>query len=94
MSKLILGFALVGSISAFGMNSYDSTAYTCEDLKAIVKAEKLVLFEHSMGGGKYTVHKKYCDPVLDKDISNSYIPASDTDFCNPGILCKIKFPGE
>lgn len=87
MKWIVLPMILM-SFNVHAYREYNASRYTCNELKQIVKRDKLAL----MGGGRFTVHKKYCE-MNDKAIDNAHIGARD-GWCIPGILCRPKFPNE
>lgn len=87
--KWILVLSIFSSLPAQAYKEYNALSRTCKELQDIVKKDKIAL----MGGGRFTVHKKYCEST-DKAVDNAYIASRDSDLCRPGILCRIKFPSE
>lgn len=71
----------------------DARAHTCQELKQIVKQQKVVLLVSGHYGGRFVASKYDCPPS-DRIVGNAFLRSMDTRFCNPGLLCRVKFPGE
>jgi hypothetical protein len=70
-------------------HSVDARDFTCEELKKIVAQEKIAYLHSGWWGGLFVKSKSYCDPDW-KTVSNAYLIAKDTIWCNPGIYCRMK----
>ncbi len=75
------------------MKEINAMNFTCAQLKTIVKKEKIVMLTMPGWGGRFAVSKKHCES-RNHGVGNAYLRAKDTNFCNPGLWCRTKFPNE
>lgn len=76
------------SMAAWG-RTYYTTNYTCAQLKALVKAHKLVMLSDGFWSGRWASKGHYCEP-RDTTVKSAWITAVDGS-CSPGIYCMAGF---
>ena len=81
------------TLPAQAERTIDARQFTCAQLQQIVKKERSVLIRSGWYGARF-VKSKYDCGVHEKTVDNAYLASADTRRCRPGLLCRVKFPGE
>lgn len=89
---IVLGLTFQ-SQAASAMKRVNGKDFSCKALTALVNQEKVIYIRSFTFGGYVASSAKNCKhPAVGPSttVDNSFLPAKDIFFCNPGLWCRPK----